>query len=157
MISSSVKNSSTQLATNWSMRVTQYIPACWHTTAQHRGWRGSEEDWAEDQPDAPWRHTGGPGDRGWGRWAQSPKSVCLRRIWGTHRSGRWWAPLTIRELIKTDFLLSQQQWSGFYQHGWQVKSSPMPVNWESSPTVKSIKKNKMDHRGEMGSLERASG
>lgn len=33
----------------------------------------------------------------------------------------------------------------------------MPVNWESSPTVKSIKKNKMDHRGEMGSLERASG
>lgn len=33
----------------------------------------------------------------------------------------------------------------------------MPVNWESSPTVKSIKKNKMDHRGETGSLERASG
>lgn len=51
----------------------------------------------------------------------------------------------------------QQQWSDIYQHGWQVKSSPMPVNWESSPTVKSIRKNKMDHRGEMGSLERASG
>lgn len=39
----------------------------------------------------------------------------------------------------------------------QIKISPMPVNWESSPTVKSMKKNKVDHRGEIGSLERASG
>lgn len=55
----------------------------------------------------------------------------------------------ISGLINTD---SQEQWSDT-----GMKGSPMPVNWESSPTVKSIKKNRTDHRGEMGSLERASG
>ena len=39
----------------------------------------------------------------------------------------------------------------------QREISPIPANWESSPTVRSMKKNRMDHRGEMGSLERASG
>lgn len=38
-----------------------------------------------------------------------------------------------------------------------MKLSPMLANCESRPTVRSMKKNKMDHRGEMGSLDRASG
>ena len=35
--------------------------------------------------------------------------------------------------------------------------SPIPANWESSPSVRSMTKNRRDHRGEIGSLERASG
>lgn len=35
--------------------------------------------------------------------------------------------------------------------------SPMLANWESRPKSRSMKKNKKDHRGETGNLERASG
>lgn len=59
--------------------------------------------------------------------------------------------------LQSQLELGLQQRSGVYQHGRQVEGSPMPVNWESSPTVKSMKKNKMDHSGDTGSLERASG
>lgn len=155
MISRSVKNSSTQLATNWSMRVTQYIPACWHThthTCLESEELSSEEDWGADKLDVPWRRMAGPGGRGRGRLLQSPTSVCLTGTLGRHQSGRWWAPLPGTWIIKTHFCepATAEVWR-------EIKSSPMPVNWESSPTVRSIKKNKMDQRGEMGSLERASG
>lgn len=39
----------------------------------------------------------------------------------------------------------------------QVNFSPMLVNCESRPTVRSIKKKRTDQSGEMGSLDRASG
>lgn len=39
----------------------------------------------------------------------------------------------------------------------EIFSLPIPANWESKPRVISITKNRIDHRGDMGSLERASG
>lgn len=98
---------------------------------------------------------GGPAGRG-----RSTSSLSANRAWiwrhlGRRPAGRCWSPLSDDE--KPDVSMHESTATAVVSTECQMKLSPMPANCESRPTVRSMKKNKTDHRGEMGSLDRASG
>ena len=111
MISKRAKISSTQLATNWSISVTQYIPAYpthTHThTHTHTGpinltFVGQE--WHKERltlRGLPVWHMAGQGDRGWNMSLPSVRRVCVWRVSGRRLTGRWWSPLITRRDVRT--------------------------------------------------------
>lgn len=173
IISKSTKNSSTQLAINWSIRVTQYMPAYdthmheKHTkplyiihlhreTEQVNYFITATESCAKT--DLPLWHMVNPGGRGQNITLQLIRHVWIWRLWGKRQAGRSLSPLMTRREILVCVDQTAVGWM-FCKHHTELKLQiePIPANWESKPTVKSMKKNKMDHSGEMGSLDRASG